>query len=101
MAKVKGCTKSGCVANSKKIHYKKDDEFCSKCGMELSFVCKKCHTPIAEDNKGSLCLRCVAEKEDKRDVAMKKAGKAGQKILVVGGIVAGIGKGAWDIARKR
>ncbi|MDO4976761.1 MAG: hypothetical protein Q4E53_05805 [Eubacteriales bacterium] len=38
----KGCVNEECIARIKKISYKNTDEFCSKCGLPLSFVCKDC-----------------------------------------------------------
>lgn len=101
MAKIKGCTKAGCNANTKKVHFKKDDEFCTKCGMKLEFVCKKCHSPIAETTKGNLCVRCKAEKEDKRDKAVKQGGQAVGGALAIGGALVGIGKTVIDIIKER
>lgn len=100
MAKIKGCTKAGCSANTKKVHFKKDDAFCTKCGMKLEFICKKCHSPIAETTKGNLCVRCKAEKEDKRDIAVKQGGQAVGGALAIGGALVGIGKTIFDIAKN-
>lgn len=101
MAKIKGCTKSGCTANTKKVHFKKDDEFCTKCGMKLEFVCKKCNSPIAETTKGSLCVRCKAEKEDKKDKAVKQGGQVVGGALAIGGALVGIGKTVIEIIKER
>ena len=100
MAKIKGCTKAECNANIKKVHHKKDDEFCTKCGMKLDFVCKKCHSPIEEKTKGNLCIRCKAEKEDKRDKRAKQAGQAVGGVAAVAVALGSIGKMAIDIAKN-
>lgn len=100
MAKIKGCTKAECNANIKKVHYKKNDEFCTKCGMKLYFVCKKCHSPIEEKTKGNLCIRCKAEKEDKRDKRAKQAGQAVGGVAAVAVALGSIGKMVIDIAKN-
>lgn len=92
MAKVKGCLTKSCIAYEKKIHYKKEDEFCSKCGKELRYVCKKCHVMIDKDSKGSLCIRCAAVKKDRWDKIKKNVGKVGVGALAVGGTALEVGK---------
>ncbi|MDD7390576.1 MAG: hypothetical protein PUG60_13175 [Lachnospiraceae bacterium] len=94
MAGVKGCTNSKCVAVKKKITYKETEDFCSKCGGPLTYVCKKCYTPIGKKEK--LCARHQAEKEDKADKVMKTAAQAGGAVLSVGAVVLTKGK---DIAK--
>lgn len=90
MARVKGCTNAKCVANKKKITYKETEDFCSKCGNPLTYVCKKCYTPIGKKDK--LCARHLAEKEDKKDKAKKTAGQAGGVAAAVGAVVLAKGK---------
>ena len=81
MAEVKGCTNSRCVAHTKKITYKKSEDFCSKCGQPLSFVCKSCYTPIEESQK--LCVMCQAKVDDRND-------KIKDGVLKVGGTAVGV-----------
>ena len=63
MKAFKGCTNSDCKAY-KKIHYKKEDQFCVKCGQKLSFVCAECWKRMEKD-KEKYCISCSAEKEQK------------------------------------
>ena len=76
MSAKKGCINKSCVANKKKTIYKSSDTYCSKCGDKLYFACKKCFTKLPND-KSKLCVRCQAEKEDKKDAGGKKALKIG------------------------
>ncbi len=100
MAKIKGCVKAGCVSCKKKEHYKKDDMFCTKCGQELVFVCKKCHTPIDEDTKGNLCARCQAEKDDSADKLKDTGKKVGAGVLGVGALALSAAKVVVDVVKK-
>lgn len=88
MKAFKGCTNLDCKAY-KKIHYKKEDQFCVKCGQPLSFVCAECWKPMEED-KEKYCISCLAEKEQKKAQAMDKAKKAGAGALGAMGAVAGV-----------
>lgn len=90
MASVKGCTNSKCNATEKKITYKETESFCSKCGGTLTYVCKKCYTPVGKNEK--LCVRCQAEKEDRQDKAKKVARDAGGAIITAGAFVVTNGK---------
>lgn len=94
MAKVKGCTNSRCVAHTKKITYKKSEDFCSKCGQPLSFVCKSCYTPIEESQK--LCVMCQAKVDDRNDKIKDGVLKVGGFVLTVGTVAVSKGK---DIAK--
>ncbi len=97
--KVKGCTTTGCIANKKKVKYKKDDNFCLKCGNPLVEVCRKCYTPLPPDYSQAVCERCIAEKEDKKDKGVKAAGKAGGVAAGAAGLVV-VGKKAIDIVKN-
>lgn len=88
MKAFKGCTNLDCKAY-KKIHYKKEDQFCVKCGQPLNFVCAACWKPMEED-KEKYCISCSAEKEQKKAQAMDKAKKAGAGALGTMGAVAGV-----------
>ena len=90
MAKVKGCTNSRCVAHTKKITYKKSEDFCSKCGQPLSFVCKSCYTPIEESQK--LCVMCQAKVDDRNDKIKDGVLKVGGAALSIGAVVLSKGK---------
>ena len=73
MRRVKGCTNKACITNKKRKLYKEEDKYCSKCGKELNYVCKKCYTQLPNDS-GKYCVRCIAEIDDRRDKQKKWAG---------------------------
>lgn len=79
MKAIKGCTNFECKAY-KKIHFKKDDQFCTKCGKPLSFVCAECWKAMENDTE-HYCMSCNALREQKR-VQMIDSAK---------GAIAGIG----------
>lgn len=64
MRAFKCCVNLDCDAY-KKIHYKKNDQFCVKCGSPLSFVCAGCWKPMESDEE-RYCIGCTTEKEQKR-----------------------------------
>lgn len=80
MGRVKGCINETCVANQKKITYKEADDYCSKCGNKLYYVCKECYTQLPDDSE-KYCVRCLAEKQDRKDHTLK----------IAGGVVAAVG----------
>lgn len=88
MGRVKGCINKTCVANQKKITYIKSDEYCSKCGNEIFYVCSECYTQLPDDSE-KYCVRCHAEKQDRKDRALKIAGGI---VATAGIIAAGTGK---------
>lgn len=90
MAKLKGCTNSYCAAHKKKVTYKATEEFCSKCGQPLSFVCKSCYTPIEESQK--LCVMCQAKIDDRNDKIKNGALKVSGFLLTVGTVAVSKGK---------
>lgn len=97
MAKVKGCINESCTAHAKKYHYKASDEFCSKCGQPLSFVCKSCYTPIEESQ--SLCVLCEAKKKDRNGKIIGAAKAAGGAALCVAPVVAANGKNIKNVLK--
>jgi len=89
MKQVFGCVNENCSNYDKKIRYKNEDVFCSKCGQSLVTVCKKCQMPLPEDMEDIYCIRCQAERDDaahKRNKVLSVAG------VVVAGIFAAVGK---------
>ena len=76
---IKGCINEECIANKKKMKYKKDDVYCPKCGSKLVHVCKKCYRPIEGDKK--LCMRCEAGNKDMISNIKKVVGAAGALAL--------------------
>lgn len=98
MKAFKGCTNPDCKAY-KKIHYKKADAFCLKCGNPLSFVCAECWKPM-EDGKERYCISCAAEKEQHRaegwDTVKKVGGAVGAAVLAVPAVIKNSDKLAKD-----
>lgn len=90
MKQAKGCGNTKCVANSKKISFKSDDKFCPKCGENLIIVCKKCRVPLPEGCTDAYCVRCEAEREDRKDKAFDVAKKAGAGVVAVGSLAVSI-----------
>lgn len=100
MGMVKGCLSENCIARKKRIHYKKTDEFCSKCGNKLSYVCADCFKQLPDDSQ-KYCITCAANRKDKKDTAKSAVGKIGGGVLAVGGIVLSAGKIVADVIRKK
>jgi len=90
MVRVKGCVNEKCAAFKKKITYKESEEYCSKCGQTLSYVCKKCYTPLEE--KGKYCAIHQAEKDDKADHTKKVVLGVSGVVLSAGAVVFTKGK---------
>lgn len=99
MGKIKGCSNESCVAHEKKIAYKESEGFCSKCGSVLVYVCKDYHTQLPDDAK-KYCVRCLAEREDRKDKAKKVAAGVGGGALAVGGVMFKYGKKTFDVVKK-
>lgn len=103
MKKIKGCLQDDCIALKKKIVYRMDDNFCSKCGKSLYIVCKRCRkTVIEEKAESALCMRCQAEVEDKKQKRKDNAKKAGDAAIgVVTGVSAVVGVATKVVLRKK
>jgi len=95
MDRVKGCVNEKCVAHKKKTTYKESDDYCSKCGDKLSYVCKECYKPL-EDTSEKYCVRCLGKRQDRNDKVMKVGGSIGGALLTAGTVVLTYGK---DIAK--
>lgn len=91
MANVKGCINAACVAHEKQTLYKDVDDYCSKCGNRLVYVCKKCHTQLPDSSK-QFCEYCLAEKQDKTDRTLKKVGVIASGAAAVGIAAVNVGK---------
>lgn len=87
MGRVKGCMNESCLANQKSITYKEENDYCPKCGNKLYNVCKKCYTQLP-DNAARYCVRCIAEKQDRKDKAKDRALKIGVSMITAIGIAA-------------
>ena len=85
LGRVKGCINKSCVANQKKLTYKEVDEYCSKCGKKLYYVCKKCYMKLPDDS-AKYCLRCLAEKQDSKNINLKKVGVVAAKGIGILGV---------------
>lgn len=91
MVSVKGCINEACVAHEKQMLYKDVDDYCSKCGNRLVYVCKKCHTQLPDSSK-QFCEYCLAEKRDKKDRNLKRAGVVMGGVAAVGITAVNVGK---------
>ena len=97
--RVKGCANPDCRAY-KKIRYKTEEAFCSHCGGQLKYVCAKCGTPLAYDDKNvRICEKCQAKLADRREGAKKIAEEAGQVAVAIGTVVAPVIKFAPEIPK--
>ncbi|MDD3338136.1 MAG: hypothetical protein PHS82_04690 [Lachnospiraceae bacterium] len=83
----KGCINPSCSAY-KKIHYKKNDDYCTKCGAPLQFVCADCWTQL-EDDSEKYCILCKNKRKDEADKRIDGAKDAVKK--VGGGVAAAAG----------
>lgn len=88
MRAFKGCVNLDCDAY-KKIHYKKNDQFCVKCGSPLSFVCAGCWKPMESDEE-RYCIGCTTEKEQKKAQAVDKAKTISGVVVGTMGAAAGV-----------
>ncbi len=83
MKAFKGCTNLNCEAY-KKLKFKDNDKFCTKCGEPLSYVCADCWKVMA-DNTERYCTICGALREQKKkDLIDGTINKA----AAIGGVVA-------------
>lgn len=94
MRRVKGCINKACVANQKKITFNESDDYCTKCGNKLYYVCRECYTQLPDDSE-KYCVRCLAEKHDRKDHTLK----AGGTVLTVGGAVLAVGGAAVRVGK--
>ena len=95
MGRVKGCINETCIANQKKFTFKEVDDYCSKCGNTLYYVCKKCHTQLPDDSE-KYCMRCLAEKQDRKDSALTIA----SGLVLTLGLVVSKGKKVINVISK-
>lgn len=93
MARVKGCVNDKCITHKNKVLYKETEEYCSKCGNKLSYVCKtkNCYT-FLEEYDGKYCIKCQVRKDDRRDEIKKGVLQAGGVVLTIGGVAFKKGK---------
>ena len=98
----RGCVNPECKAY-KKIKYKDDDNFCSKCGRPLYYVCSDCWKAL-EDDSETLCLACKtrrAQKKAEQKEAIKEGAQAVAGVVVaVGGAVGAAAGGVGGAADK-
>ena len=96
MKAFKGCINQSCGAYNK-IRYKRNDQYCLKCGYTLSFVCAECWKPM-ESDENRLCTSCAALKEQKRAQFADKAKYIAAGVVGTMGAVAGTVKKVGDNA---
>lgn len=99
MKRNKGCPDEACEAHVRKIKYKSSDQFCSKCGSELVYVCKGCYT-ILPNASNKFCTRCISKTEDRKDKFMGAANKIGGGMATFGVAAAALGKIVLDKYKK-
>lgn len=99
MRKIKGCGNESCEAHKKKITYKEAENFCSRCGTLLVYVCKDCYTQLPADAE-KYCVRCLAKHEDRKEKAKKVVVKVGGGALAIGGLIFTGGKKALDVVKN-
>ena len=87
MKAFKGCINSSCSVY-KKIRYKKNDNFCTKCGGPLQFVCADCWTQLDDDSE-KYCVFCKNKRRDEADKCIEGAKDVAKKIG--GGVAATVG----------
>ncbi len=97
---VKGCLNPKCELSDKKNKqsneesksnrlkrtFKHEDNYCSRCGIELCYVCKICNTSLPDDSE-NICVRCKANIEDDQNKKKERFAKVGG-VLAVGAAVA-------------
>lgn len=87
--RVKGCPNEACPEHTNAKKYAADDNYCKKCGMQLIFVCVKCHKEIEDIAGHRLCMDCeAAQKDDGGKVAhaAKNAGREVKKKAINGAV---------------
>jgi hypothetical protein len=75
----KGCPNPDCEMNKKEKKYSAKENYCSRCGSELVFVCAECFCKL--DDQGPqhrICAACEAKKKMRLDAVVD----AGQKVAV-------------------
>lgn len=87
MKTTRGCVNKECSDCLNRVHYKKDDVYCTKCGEKLHYVCDDCWTQL-EDNNEKYCILCKNKRQDKKDEQKEKIKKVG---VVAVGVIGSIG----------
>ena len=72
MKPFKGCVNENCSAY-KKIHYRRDDHYCRKCGHPLYSVCADCWTVLGEDDTQRICASCQAKRTQRNAERVERA----------------------------
>lgn len=96
--RIKGCPNEHCEA-FRKIKYKASENFCSKCGASLVYICAKCGNKIEDFGPDyRICAHCEAEKADFKDAVVDKVKQAGG--AVIGFVAPAIALGAKPEIKK-
>ena len=65
--RIKSCPNEACECHMKK-KYKADDQYCTKCGEPLIFVCAKCFCEIEDlGYKHIICKACEAKAQERKE----------------------------------
>ena len=90
--RVKGCIDESCQAHIEKRKYKAGEEYCSKCGKPLAFVCAECYKQIENVYGHKFCMLCEAQKKHhggKIKHELKKFGDKAKADIALGAKKAG------------
>lgn len=90
--RIKGCPNEACECHMKK-KYKADDQYCTKCGEPLIFVCAKCFCEIEDlGHKHIICKACEAKNQERKEHIKNIVKTKGAKAIgVATPIAVGIG----------
>ena len=99
--RAKGCPNPECEMNLKKFRYGASDIYCTKCGTELVFVCRKCFRKIEDAGPGhSICGVCEAKSEEQKARLISLGKKVGGVALAAGAALPVAAKKLKDVDLK-
>lgn len=102
MKAFKGCVNPECAVYKKK-HYKNEDDYCTKCGEKLYYVCADCWKQL-DTNKEKYCITCKAIRDDKKDQRAEKTKetvkKVGATFAATGPIIVAAAKNVQQIEKS-
>lgn len=100
MSAFKGCTNPECKAfKNKKYKYKDENQYCTLCGQELSYVCADCWKAMQDDTE-KYCISCKALREQKKEKVID-AGKGVVGVMATAAMaINNVGNGANQVVRN-
>lgn len=100
MKSFKGCINKNCSAYNNRIKYKDLDNYCTKCGSQIYYVCEDCWKQL-DHNKSHICTECEENKRKKKQERIDKiqdgAKKVGKAAIAIGGAAVTVAKHAKDV----